>query len=245
MSVTSGGTAPNPCRSGGSWSLGVGSAGMSPLCGIWRPRATRSRSSLPGLWCRPRRRGSRTCAGRTSSAIWWLAPRSIVCTLRRALRFQKWTRWPYFLRLSGELRKTADDALNHIFETLVSATSARNAASNSVWGTNIVPQAMQMRLFAHCVTKARQKARHQLVVGRRLRCYLIIACHASRFVLAHAAQDHSPLVGHQSSLLCPSYPACIINMSGYDFRKSHSRLYRVTGGRYAALSYIFSNQSAR
>ena len=137
----------------------------SSLCGIWRPRATRSRSSLPGLWCRPRRRGSRTCAGRTSSAIWWLAPRSIVCTLRRALRFQKWTRWPYFLRLSGELRKTADDALNHIFETLVSATSARNAASNSVWGTNIVPQAMQMRLFAHCVTKARQKARHQLVVA--------------------------------------------------------------------------------
>jgi hypothetical protein len=98
-------------------------------------------------------------------------------------------------------------------------TSARNAASNSVWGTNIVPQAMQMRLFAHCVTKARQKAHHQLVVGRRLRCYLIIACHASRFVLAHAAQDHSPPVGHQSSQLCPSYPACIINMSEYDFRK--------------------------
>jgi hypothetical protein len=28
MSVTSGGTAPNPCRSGGSWSLGVGSVGI-------------------------------------------------------------------------------------------------------------------------------------------------------------------------------------------------------------------------
>src|SRR5215467_14053450 len=36
-----------------------------------------------------------SCAGRTSSAIWWLAPRSIVWTLRRARRSQKWTRWPY------------------------------------------------------------------------------------------------------------------------------------------------------
>src|SRR3954452_24092081 len=32
-----------------------------------------------------------SCAGRTSSAIWWLAPRSIVWTLRRARRSQKWT----------------------------------------------------------------------------------------------------------------------------------------------------------
>src|SRR5450759_4428135 len=27
------------------------------------------------------------------------------------------------------------------------------------------------------------------------------------------------VIGHQSSQLCPSYPGCIINMSGYDFRK--------------------------
>src|ERR1019366_1581863 len=27
------------------------------------------------------------------------------------------------------------------------------------------------------------------------------------------------VVGRQSSQLCPSYPGCIINMSGYDFRK--------------------------
>ena len=97
-----------------------------------------------------------------------------------------------------------------------------------------VPQAMQMRLFVHCVTKARQKARHQLVVGRRLRCYLIIACHASRFVLAHAAQDYSPLVGHQTAQLCPSYPSCIINMSGYDFRKGQGIILCSLGAEIAA-----------
>src|SRR5450631_1380723 len=35
MSVTSGGTAPNPCRSGGNWSFGAGSAGMVAVFSMW------------------------------------------------------------------------------------------------------------------------------------------------------------------------------------------------------------------
>ena len=69
MSVTRGGTAPNPCRRGGSWS-------STPAHGIvavfsmwnWPPRATRSIWNLRDSWCRPRRPGTRTrgtgsCAG--------------------------------------------------------------------------------------------------------------------------------------------------------------------------------------
>src|ERR1700739_4458794 len=35
MSVTSGGTAPNPCRRGGSWSLDAGSGGIVAVFSIW------------------------------------------------------------------------------------------------------------------------------------------------------------------------------------------------------------------
>ena len=35
MSVTSGGTAPNPCSKGGSWSFGAGSGGIVAVFSMW------------------------------------------------------------------------------------------------------------------------------------------------------------------------------------------------------------------
>src|SRR5215510_396005 len=102
MSVTRGGTAPNPCRRGGSWSLDAGSAGIVAVFSMWNLPPSRHQVQIePSRFVvsttMPRNSYSRTgsCAGRTSSAIWWLAPRSIVWTLRRARRSQKWIRWPY------------------------------------------------------------------------------------------------------------------------------------------------------
>src|SRR4029450_12218197 len=75
-----------------------------------RCRAPRAPIEPPGRGVAtptPKKPYSRTgsCAGRTSSTIWWLAPRSIVWTLRRARRSQKWIRCPYLFesRSSGTI----------------------------------------------------------------------------------------------------------------------------------------------
>ena len=62
MSVTSGGTAPNPCNSGGSCSLGAASGGIVAVFSMWNLPPSRHQVQIEPsrLWCRPRRRGSRT-----------------------------------------------------------------------------------------------------------------------------------------------------------------------------------------
>src|SRR6202008_486199 len=79
MSVTSGGTAPNPGRRGGSWSLDAGSGGIVAVFSIWNLPPSRHQVQIePSRFVvsttTPRNPYSRTgsCAGRTSSAIWWL-----------------------------------------------------------------------------------------------------------------------------------------------------------------------------
>src|SRR5436189_207845 len=112
MSVTIGGTAPNPCRRGGSWSLDAGSGAIVAVFSMWNLPSSRHQVQIePSRFVvsttTPRNPYSRTgsCAGRTSSAIWWLAPRSMVWTLRRARRSQKWIRCPYLFesRSSGTI----------------------------------------------------------------------------------------------------------------------------------------------
>ena len=46
------------------------------------------------------------------------------------------------------------------------------------------------------------------------------------------------LVGHQTSQLCPSYPGCIINMSGYDFRKGQGIILCSLGAEIAAAAHF-------
>jgi len=99
------------------------------------------------------------------------------------------------LRLSGELGKPADDAPDHVFQALVDLGHVvAERRFEKRLGANVVPQTMHMRFFAHGVAEALQKALHQLVVGRRSRRDLIVARHASRLVLPHAAQDQVDLV---------------------------------------------------
>jgi hypothetical protein len=76
MSVTSGGTAPNPCRSDGSFSFGAGSGGMVAVFSTWNFPPSRHHvqieaSRLVVSTTTPTKPYSRTgsCAGRTSSAI--------------------------------------------------------------------------------------------------------------------------------------------------------------------------------
>ena len=127
MSVTSGGTAPKPCSSGGSWSFGAGSGGIVAVFSMWNLPPSRHQVQIePSRFVvsttTPRKPYSRTgsCAGRTSSAIWWLAPRSIVCTLRRARRSQKWMRWPYLFesRSSGTMPFSNCGGRPHSLDTM-------------------------------------------------------------------------------------------------------------------------------
>src|SRR5438046_1250585 len=93
MSATSGGTAPNPCRTGGSWSLDAGSGAIVAVFSMQNLPLSRHQVQIePSRFVvsitTPRNPYSRTgsCAGRTSRAIWWLVPRSVLWVERRAPR---------------------------------------------------------------------------------------------------------------------------------------------------------------
>ena len=87
MSVTSGGTAPKPCSSGGSCSAGAGSAGIviTLVAAHWPSSSCQSQidadrsSTLTTTPTKPYFLVG-SCAGRSSSTIWCSSPRSIVCT---------------------------------------------------------------------------------------------------------------------------------------------------------------------
>src|SRR5258708_21338918 len=76
MSLTSGGTAPNPCRRGGSLSLDTGSGGIVAVFSMWNLPPSRHQVQIePSRFVvsttTPRNPYSRTgsCAGRTSSDL--------------------------------------------------------------------------------------------------------------------------------------------------------------------------------
>src|SRR5215217_9235186 len=75
MSVTNGGTAPNPCSNGGSWSLDAGSGGMVAVFSMWNLPSSRHQVHIePSRFVvsttTPRKPYSRagSWAGRTSRA---------------------------------------------------------------------------------------------------------------------------------------------------------------------------------
>src|SRR5579859_1674511 len=131
MSLTSGGTAPNPCSSGGSCSAGAGSAGIvMTLVTAQRPPSSSCQSQIDAD------RSSRltttptnpyffagSCAGRNSSTIWYWSPTLTVCTRLRDFMSQKCSRCPY-LPPSSRSGTTPSSIMEGVAHSDVTRTSS-------------------------------------------------------------------------------------------------------------------------
>ena len=161
MSLTSGGTAPKPFSSGGSSAASAGSGGIVAVFFAWNLPPSRYQvqidpSRLVVSTTTPRKPYSRvgSCAGRISSAIWWLAPRSIVCTCLRAAQVPEVQRvavacWPAGPRrrcrsrtaAAGPIRSTPCSRAAGSTRSR-SAASAGRARSPTCRGSRSVSQSM-------------------------------------------------------------------------------------------------------
>lgn len=129
MSVTSGGTAPNGLSSSGRSAGSAGSAGMSITLVTAQASPSRCHSQIDAdrsstLITTPTKPydfvGS--CAGRSSSGIWYWSPRSTRCTCRRLARSQKWIACPY-RRPSSSSPTMPSSIIDGVPHSLVTSTS--------------------------------------------------------------------------------------------------------------------------
>ncbi len=126
MSVMIGGTAANGFSAGGSRSGSAGSAGIVMTFSAFHSEPSRNqrqtdpeRSSVEITTPTKPQVASGSWDGRTSSAIWCCAPRSMRCSCSPVARFQKWIACPYFWpsSRSGTRPSSIIEGLPHSLET--------------------------------------------------------------------------------------------------------------------------------